>query len=193
MPELFKQLDYGLFLLINGASNGFFDALMVWVSSMALWTPLYVLLVYFIFRKYKTRGFVAIGFLLLAVALSDLVSVHLFKNVFLRLRPCYEPELSGMVKNIVGCGGQYGFVSSHASNSFAIVGMTILLMEDKYKHLKWLMPIWGTSIMYSRVYLGKHYPSDVVFGALLGLLIAYPVFLLFKFTTGYLSRSLTKT
>jgi undecaprenyl-diphosphatase len=193
MPELFKQIDYELFLLINGASNSLLDNVMVWISSMALWTPLYVLLVYLVFRKYKTRGFIAIGFLLLAVALSDLASVHLFKNVFLRLRPCYEPELAGMVKNIVGCGGQYGFVSSHASNSFAIVGMVILLVGNKNKQLQWIMPLWGISIMYSRIYLGKHYPSDVFFGALLGLLVAYLVFLLFKYTVGYLSKSLTNT
>lgn len=193
MPDWLIQIDYDLLLLINGSNNHFLDVVMIWISSVILWIPLYMLLLYLIILKYKTKAWIAIPFFILAIGLSDLSSVHLFKNVFERLRPCYEPELAGLVNNIVGCGGMYGFVSSHASNSFTIAFMSIFLIGDRQKWLMWFMPVWGLAIMYSRVYLGKHYPSDVIVGALLGILVSWLVFMLFKYTLNYFSTKLTKT
>lgn len=193
MLEWIKQIDQNLLLLINGANNHFLDVIMIWISSIGLWIPLYILLLYFVIIKYKSKAWIAIPFFILAVGLSDLISVHLFKNVFERLRPCYEPELAGVINNIVGCGGQFSFVSSHASNSFTIAFMSIFLIGDRQTWLKWLMPIWGLSIMYSRVYLGKHYPSDVIVGALLGILLSWLMYLLFKYFLNYFSTKSTKT
>ncbi len=193
MLELIKQIDQNLLLLINGANNHFLDVIMIWISSIGLWIPLYILLLYFVIIKYKSKAWIAIPFFILAVGLSDLISVHLFKNVFERLRPCYEPELAGLINNIVGCGGKFSFVSSHASNSFTIAFMSIFLIGDKQKWLKWLMPLWGLSIMYSRVYLGKHYPSDVIVGALLGILVSWLIYLLFRYALNYFSTKSTKT
>ncbi|PLX04277.1 MAG: phosphatase PAP2 family protein [Marinilabiliales bacterium] len=192
MIDWLKQIDYNLLFLINGANNHLLDVIMIWISSIGIWVPLYILLLYFVVIKYKSKAWIAIPVFILAIGLSDLISVHLFKNVFERLRPCYEPELEGLIKNIVGCGGKFSFVSSHASNSFTIAFMSIFLMGDRHKWLKWLMPLWGLSIMYSRVYLGKHYPSDVIAGALLGILVSWLMYMLFTYILDYFSTKSIK-
>jgi len=178
--ESLEKIDIGLFLLVNQADNSVLDSIMLYASSKFFWIPLYILLVVFISFKYRWKAVLAVLFVLLAVGLADLISVHLFKNVFLRLRPCYNPALEDVINNIVGCGGKYGFVSSHAANSFAIVVMIIKLLGDRQKWLNWFMPLWGILILYSRIYLGKHYPSDVIVGAALGVLVAWLMYLVFE-------------
>jgi undecaprenyl-diphosphatase len=190
MQEYLKQIDTHLFLLINQANNGVLDTIMYYASSKFFWIPLYLIILVLIIRKYKKKAVFAIVFFILAVALADLSSVHLFKNVFLRLRPCYEPDLIPIINNIVGCGGKYGFVSSHAANSFAIAIMTISLLGDKHKFFRWLMPLWGILIIYSRIYLGKHYPADVIVGSILGIVIGLLVYWAFTKTLILLSKNI---
>lgn len=188
MLEFITQIDTNLFLLINQADNSILDTVMYYSSSKLFWIPLYVLLLVLIGIKYKWKAIITVVFVLLAIAIADLCSVHLFKNVFQRLRPCYESELIPVINNIVGCGGKYGFVSSHAANSFVIVMMIIKLIGDRHKWLYWLMPLWGLLILYSRVYLGKHYPGDVIAGAVLGIFIGWLIWLIFEATSKYLSN-----
>ena len=191
--ESLNKIDTNLFLLINQANTDFLDKIMYYASSTVFWIPLYILLFILIVAKYNwKKGLIALLFVLAAVGIADLTSVHLFKNVFQRLRPCYQPELEAIINNIVGCGGKYGFVSSHAANSFAIVAIVVKLIGDKHKWLKWLMPLWGILILYSRIYLGKHYPADVIAGAILGVLIGWLVFLAFAKTIIILSNKFDK-
>lgn len=187
MLESITQFDTNLFLLINQANNNVLDIIMFYASSNLFWIPLYVLLFILFGIKYRWKAIIAVVFVILAVAIADLSSVHLFKNVFQRLRPCYEPALTPIINNIVGCGGKYGFVSSHAANSFAIVIMVVKLIGDKHKWLNWLMPLWGILILYSRIYLGKHYPGDVIAGAILGAIIGWLIYMAFVKTLAYLS------
>jgi undecaprenyl-diphosphatase len=191
--ESLNKIDTNLFLLINQANTDILDKIMYYASSTVFWIPFYILLFVLIIVKYNWRkGLIALLFVLVAVGIADLTSVHLFKNVFQRLRPCYQPELEAIINNIVGCGGIYGFVSSHAANSFAIVAIVTKLIGDKYKWLKWLMPLWGILILYSRIYLGKHYPADVIAGAILGMLIGWLVYLTFVKTIIILSKKVDK-
>jgi len=187
MLESITQVDTNLFLLINQANNSFLDSVMYYASSKLFWIPLYILFIVLIGIKYKWKAIIAIIFVVIAVGIADLTSVHLFKNVFQRLRPCYEPALTPIINNIVGCGGKYGFVSSHAANSFAIVIMIIKLIGDKHKWVNWLMPLWGVLILYSRIYLGKHYPADVIVGAILGMIIGWIIYLAFEKTLKFIS------
>lgn len=189
MLELLNEIDTNLFLIINQVDNSFLNSVMYYVSTKFLWIPLYLLILTLIIIKYKKKAIIAILFFILAVALADLSSVHLFKNIFQRLRPCYEEDLIPIINNIVGCGGKYGFVSSHAVNSFAIVIMTIKLIGNNHKWLNWVMPIWGILIMYSRVYLGKHYPGDVICGALWGIIVGLLVYWAFTKTMVLLSKN----
>ncbi len=117
----------------------------------------------------------------LAVTVSDLTAVHLFKNVFLRLRPCHEPSIAGMVHLVNDhCGGKYGFISSHASNSFALATFLSLLLGKKIRLFTLLIMLWAILLSYSRVYLGVHYPGDVIVGAIWGAGIGAAVFSLTK-------------
>lgn len=181
--ESLNQIDTYLLLLINQANSSILDSVMLYASSKFFWIPFYALLFVLIVIKYNWKnGLIALLFVLIAVSIADLTSVHLFKNIFLRIRPCYQPELENLINNIVGCGGRYGFVSSHAANSFAIIAIVIKLIGDKHKWIMWLMPLWGILILYSRVYLGKHYPGDVIAGAILGFVIGYLAYLTFAKT-----------
>jgi undecaprenyl-diphosphatase len=110
-------------------------------------------------------------------AITDLASVHLFKNVFLRLRPCHEPALSGLVHLVNNrCGGSYGFVSSHAANTFGLAIMVLLLFKKLNPWIGYGMVIWAAMVSYSRIYLGVHYPGDILGGALLGSFAAWGVY-----------------
>lgn len=111
------------------------------------------------------------------IFLSDKVSVYLFKDVFLRYRPCHNLDISHLVHLVDGCGGKYGFVSSHAANTFALATyLGVVLKKHFPKMLLWML-IWAAVVSYSRIYLGVHYPADIVVGAILGvgigLLIAF--------------------
>jgi len=115
------------------------------------------------------------------ILIADKISVHLFKDIFERLRPCYNLEIAKQVHTIDGyCGGQFGFVSSHAANSFALAIFSGFLFKKQYKYTLIIMLLWAVLVSYSRIYVGVHYPADVIVGALLGSSIGIFVFWLMK-------------
>ncbi len=131
--------------------------------------------------KFKLKAIYMVLFIGILFALSDQISVGLFKDVFQRLRPCHNPAIANMVHLINGwCGGQYGFVSSHASNSFALAVFTGLVLKTHFKLIFPLLLLWSSLVSYSRVYVGVHYPGDILGGAILGTIIAIFVFWIMK-------------
>ena len=170
MLEALEQLDQKLFLWLNSFHSETWDFIMWQVSGKLQWIPLYLMLLFFLFKKYNKAVWVILVAAGLVVALADQFSVQLFKEMFERWRPCHNLELKPLV-HIVNdkCGGRFGFVSSHAANSFAIAGFIGLFFNRKALIA---LLCWAGLVAYSRIYLGVHYPSDVVGGALLGVIIA---------------------
>ncbi len=147
---------------------------MLIVSGRLTWIPLYLFIIFLLIRDRKQEALFLIISVFAAVALTDLASVHLFKNVFMRLRPCHEPDLAGMVNLVGRCGGKFGFVSSHAANSFVIAVLSALYLKRRILTLGLIF--WASLVAFSRVYLGVHYPGDIIGGALLGTAIATGIY-----------------
>ncbi len=181
MIEAIIDWDKALFLFLNGMHSGFWDAVMAAVSNKYNWIPLYLLFIYWIIRFYGRDSVWIILSLIVLVAVSDLISVHAFKNVFMRLRPCHDPELAGLVHTVNGkCGGQYGFYSGHATNHFAVAVFLAFIFRGRIRYFTPLILVWAALIGYSRIYLGVHFPLDVLAGAAAGSLLAYGTVLVLR-------------
>lgn len=172
MIAFLESLDRSLLLFINGWNSPLFDHIMWFISGKTSWIPLYLALLFFIVRKerkYWWLAFIALG---LAITLADQISVKGFKEVFERYRPSHNLELKGLLHHVKGYhGGMYGFVSSHAANSFAIAVFLALFFKNRKASIALIA--WATIVSYSRVYLGVHYPADIVCGAILGATMAF--------------------
>lgn len=179
MLEYLIAIDRGAFLWVNGWGNTFpfLDPVMLLVSSKWAAIPLYVWLAYLILKVYGPKHLIYIGICAtVLIVMTDQGSVHLFKDVFQRLRPCHDESLQGLVRLVkANCGGLYGFVSSHASNTFGFTVFSITLLGPYYRKLPSILMLWATIVGISRVYLGLHFPGDVVFGALFGMMVGRAV------------------
>ncbi len=177
MPE---RIDQQLLLFINSLNSPFFDQVMHAISGKLIWVPLYLAILIFLGIKYKRKFFIILIFIILAVTLADQSSVFV-KNLFLRLRPCHEPSLKGLVHLVNGeCGGMYGFVSSHATNSFNVALLSLLFVKKRWYSISIIA--WALVVGYSRIYLGVHYPGDVLCGSFLGAFIGWSMFRLYVLT-----------
>ena len=178
--ETLEAIDRSIVLAINGMNSPFLDEVMWIISERVTWVPLYLLIIFLFFKLYgvkKTAIFLLVA--IATVAVADLISVHLFKNIFERYRPSHHALLTDKLhfykfeSGDFYKGGQYGFVSSHATNFLAIATFSMLALKRKYSFLMPLLIGSGFLILFSRIYLGVHYLSDVFVGSLLGFGVAY--------------------
>jgi undecaprenyl-diphosphatase len=171
---MFPTWDRDLFQLINEAHQPWLDQPMVIISGKLTWIPLYLFLIYLVYQKHNHHVWKTFLYLLSTVIFADQVSSSILKPLFKRLRPCHVEEFQSWIHLPDGCGGLYGFCSSHAANSFAVAIGFYLVTKNKPVSL--LLLIWATLIAYSRVYLGAHYPLDVFTGAIVGSIGAFILF-----------------
>lgn len=176
-----EAIDSRLFLWLNGQHAGWLDTVMVSITEMWPWIPIYILLAYLVIKQYGRKSlwiFLAVGLVILC---SDQLSAHVCKPLFHRLRPCFNPELEGLVHLPKGLpGGRYGFVSSHAANTFAVATFLTAALRKSYRSIGWWLFAWALISSYSRIYIGVHYPGDVLAGAVLGILVGL---IIWKLTT----------
>jgi undecaprenyl-diphosphatase len=179
--EYIKQFDQALFLFLNSLHHPFMDPVMSFFSARFTWIPFYVILLFLIVKK---SGPKALIFILPAVFLiilaADQISYHFFKEAFQRYRPCHNESIKHLVYLVDGCGGKHGFVSSHAANTFALAVFLGNILKNKIRYFFPLMLLWAALVSYSRIYLGVHYPADIIGGAMLGSIIGAVGYLLIK-------------
>lgn len=169
MLEQLINLDKEWFAIINqGLSNPFFDWLLPILRNMFTWAPLYLFIIIFSIKTYKKEGVIMILAVLINFGISDSVSSSLIKKSVERIRPCNDIELREDIIVRVRCGSGYSFTSSHATNHFAMAVMLSFLFYRRWKHVVWLSLVWAAAISFSQIYVGVHYPLDVLAGALLG-------------------------
>lgn len=169
MPYLkwIENIDRLLFLLINhDADHAFLDNIMIALRNPFTWIPLYIFMLYVAIKNARARWWLFALLTLVCFALTDSISASVLKPLFERPRPCIE--LRGMARSLVGCGGIYSMPSSHAANHFGLAAFwfwSIFVITGKKWNWLWL---WAFAIGYAQIYVGKHYPSDIVVGAMLG-------------------------
>ena len=161
-------LDRQWLIALNSHHTPWLDPVMYWASYTACWMPLYLVMLYLVIQTYKKQSWIVLVGVVLTILLADQVTSSLMKPYFARLRPSHEPSLQGMLHHVYGyTGGLYGFVSSHAANTFGTALFLSVMLRHKYRWI-WVLFAWAVLVAYSRIYLGVHYPGDIAGGMVVG-------------------------
>tara|TARA_R110002072_G_scaffold19684_3_gene72621 strand:- start:363 stop:923 length:561 start_codon:yes stop_codon:yes gene_type:complete len=174
MEQLLKW-DSELFIFLNSLGQESWDPIWLLISGTKTWIPFYLFLLFLVFKKFDLKIFgIAFLILILNTVFTDTGSVWLFKEQFQRLRPCHVPDLLENMRLVKeSCGGKYGFVSSHASNTFGLAVLMGGILKEHYSKSVGLLLFWSSLVALSRVYLGVHYPLDIICGAIYGAFCGY--------------------
>ncbi len=177
-----KRVDKILFMLINHDSDSkILDPIMITLRNPYTWIPLYACLLLYSVIKMKGKVFFFTFLSVLVVAITDLSCSDILKPFFHRLRPCYDPGLEGRIRILIDCGGNYSFPSNHAANHFGLAMFWFCYIRTVTgRKWQWLW-LWALIIGYAQVYVGKHFPADILAGAVFGLLTGRLIFGIFKY------------
>jgi len=175
---MFKQIvdfDKYLFGLVNQkASNPFFDSIMPFIRQPLFWLPLYLYIILFAIYNFPKKAAIWIGTMLITVGITDSISSRVFKPLIGRLRPCNNPELSETIRLLVDhCGQNGSFTSSHATNHFGIAVFICMTLGKVWGKFNYLFILWAALVCFAQVYVGVHFPFDVLGGAILGSITGF--------------------
>lgn len=178
MLEKLIDLDHKIFIYLNGLGSETFDSLWLLITKQIYWTPFFLFIFYLLQKKLGWKKF---GYYILFTAILILIcdqTANLFKNSFQRLRPCNVEELKGMIR-IVKTSNSFSFFSGHAVNSMATTVFGFMILKQFYKH-SYLLFLFPFIFAYSRIYLGLHFPSDILTGYFFGATFGFLFFKLYQ-------------
>jgi undecaprenyl-diphosphatase len=171
--EQLLDLDRRLLLFLNGLHTPFMDTIMYFFTEIYAWTPLYLFLIFLMIKKFKKDTWWVLLGAALTIVLCDQITSGLMKPFFARLRPSHEPSLEGLIHIVNGYRGkQYGFASGHAANTFGVALLVWLALRPYYRWIG-LIFVWAVLMTYTRIYLGVHYPTDILVGATIGMMCGW--------------------
>lgn len=188
MLEKIMEWDRELLVFLNSYHAPWLDPVMYFTSQTLFWLPLYIYLLVIVLKEYRKTAWIPLVGIAIAIVLADNITAQIMKPYFERLRPSREPLLQGIVHLVTRpsgelyTGGKYGFASSHAANTFATALYFTLLLGKRYRWILALF-VWAAGMTYTRIYLGVHYPGDIIVGAIVGLLSGYAGFKLQEWIT----------
>ncbi|WP_298506832.1 phosphatase PAP2 family protein [uncultured Maribacter sp.] len=174
MLEQLVQLDKSIFLQLNNLGSTTWDGFWLFITNKVNSIPLYLVL---LFLSYKTLGVKKTVLLLITVGIMIGVTDQLanfFKYGVQRLRPCHDDEVNTLMRLVKSyCGGKYGYFSAHAANSFAVAIFFTRIMKEKYNYIGVVLLFWAAMVAYSRVYIGVHFPLDILTGTAIGVFLGW--------------------
>lgn len=178
MLEKIQELDTNLLVYLNGLGSETYDNLWLIITNQLYWTPFFLFLFYLIYKKIGIKQTLyVLLFIAVLIAFTD-QTCNLFKHTFQRLRPCNNPDLKSIIR-IVQVRTSYSFFSGHAANTMAVATFLFLVLRSKFKYLGFLF-LWPLIFAYSRIYLGLHYPVDILTGYFFGALFGSLLYLVYR-------------
>lgn len=178
MLEKIQQLDTNLLVYLNGLGSETYDPFWLIITNQLYWTPFFLLLFYLIYKKVGGKQTLyLLLFIAVLITFTD-QTTNLFKYTFQRLRPCNTPELKGVIREVMS-RKSYSFFSGHAANTMAVATFLYFVLRRYFKYLGFLF-LWPLIFAYSRIYLGLHYPGDILTGYFFGALFGSLLYLVYR-------------
>jgi undecaprenyl-diphosphatase len=196
MLDQLLKLDKKIFLFLNSFHTPWLDTIAMFSTQTWSWLPLYFFLLYLVIKEFKKESWIVLIGIFITIVLADQITSSLMKPYFARLRPSNEPSLQDLIHLVKGYngklykGGLYGFSSGHAANTFGTATFFFLLFRTSQKWIGWLF-LWAMVMTYTRIYLGVHYPGDILVGGMIGVACGFTGYKLQRWVKRYREKRKT--